>query len=367
MRSVVCLALLVGSSAYGQYVISAHSGVIQLVDGRAFLDDKDVAPKFGQFPDIKQDQIFRTEEGRAEVLLTPGVFLRMGENSSIRMVSNRLTDTRVEVLGGSVMVECDEISKDNAILLMYKGDTVMLVKHGLYRIDTDPARVQVYDGEAVVKSESGQLTLKGGRQTGLGAVVMAERFDKNSGDELYRWSGRRASYLAKANVSSAMALRSSGGYSGSFGGWQFNPLFGLFTFVPYTGIGYSPFGYGWWSPIRLVTTRLTAMVTTAAVAVERILPTARCWAAAIPYSRPPTMDEHLVELRRPSLALTRSRVAPLPRSARVAAVRLAAVADPAPAVTGSGLCYFRFFSKKSVVFSSSCRRIGPPTAWLFPG
>jgi hypothetical protein len=94
--------------------------------------------------------------------------------------------------------------------------------------------------------------LKSGKQTALGAALMAEHFDRNSTDELYRWSSRRASYLAKANVSSAMSLRSTGGLGGGFGGWQFNPLFGLFTFVPYNGIGYSPFGYGWWSPYTVI-------------------------------------------------------------------------------------------------------------------
>ncbi len=252
MRLFAGLAVLAASSAYGQFVISAHSGVIQLVDGRAYLDDKAVSPKFGQFPDIKEGQVFRTEEGRAEILLTPGVFLRMGENSSIRMVSSRLTDTRVEVLSGSAMVECDEIPKDNSILLQSKGSTMLLVKHGLYRVDAEPSRIQVYDGEAIVKGQSGQLTLKGGRQTALGGVLMAESFDKNSGDELYRWSSRRASYLAKANVSSAMAMRSSGGSYSGIGSWQFNPLFGLFTFVPYNGIGYSPFGFGWWSPYTVI-------------------------------------------------------------------------------------------------------------------
>ena len=81
---------LAASSAYAQYVISAHSGVIQVVEGSAYLNDKAVVTKFGQFPDIKNGQEFRTEQGRAEVLLTPGVFLRMGENSSIKMVSNLL-------------------------------------------------------------------------------------------------------------------------------------------------------------------------------------------------------------------------------------------------------------------------------------
>ncbi len=74
---------LAAGSACAQYVISAHAGVVQYVEGRAFLNDQAIEPKFGQFPDIKENQEFRTEEGRAEILLTPGVFLRLGENSAI--------------------------------------------------------------------------------------------------------------------------------------------------------------------------------------------------------------------------------------------------------------------------------------------
>ncbi len=255
------IGVLAAGSAYSQYVISAHSGVIQVVEGSAYLNDKAVQTKFGQFPDIKQGQEFRTAEGRAEVLLTPGVFLRMGDNSSIKMVSNALTDTRVEVESGSVIVECDEIPKDNSIELLYKNNLMMLVKHGLYRINTEPAaRLQVYDGEAIVKGESGQLTLKTGKETSLNGVLMAENFDKKETDDLYSWSSRRASYLATANASSAMTMRDSGGYSGYSGyssglfgmnSWQFNPMFGMFTYVPMMGFGYSPFGYGWYSPYTI--------------------------------------------------------------------------------------------------------------------
>ena len=253
----LAIGVFLSGSAFAQYVISAHSGVVQSVDGRAFLNDQQIEPKFGQFPDIKENQEFRTEEGRAEILLTPGVFLRLGENSSIRMVSNKLTDTRVEVLNGSVMVESDSIqkndAKDNAVMLLYKGNEMLLVKHGLYRVDTEPARFQVYDGEAIVKGDSGQVTLKPGKQTGLAGALMAENFDKKSADELYLWSNQRSSYLAKASASSAMTLRNSGSYSGyGYSPWQFNPMFGMFTFVPYTGIAYSPFGYGFWSPYSVL-------------------------------------------------------------------------------------------------------------------
>jgi FecR protein len=266
--------VLAAGSACAQYVISSHSGVIQYVEGRAYLADKPIEPKFGQFPDIKENQEFRTEDGRAEILLTPGVFLRLGENSAIRMLSTRLTNTRVEMLSGSAMIESTELPKDNAIELVYKKDSIRLEKQGLYRIDTEPAHFQVYEGEAVVTDPSGQLTLKSGKQTNLAGVLMAENFDRKADDQdaLYRWSDRRASYVAQANVASAAAVGNSysGGYgSGSYGygglgyglgstgfgynpaflgGWAFNPMFGMYTYMPYSGFGYSPFGYTYYSP-----------------------------------------------------------------------------------------------------------------------
>jgi hypothetical protein len=273
--------VLAAGSLCAQSVISTHSGVVQYVEGWAYIGDQRVDPKFGQFPDIKENQEFRTEEGRAEILLTPGVFLRVGENSSIRMLSTRLTDTRVEVLSGSAMIESNEIPKDNAIELVFKKDSIRLDKQGLYRLDTEPARFQVYEGEAVVTDPSGQLTLRSGKQTSLSGVLMAENFNRKPEDQdaLYRWSDRRASYVAQANVAAAASANgSSGGYGGYgyngfggigypgygfgglgygygygynplfSGGWAFNPFFGMYTYMPYSGFGYSPFGYMYYSP-----------------------------------------------------------------------------------------------------------------------
>jgi hypothetical protein len=263
---------LAAGSACAQYVISAHAGVVQYVEGRAYLNDKVVEPKFGQFPDIKENQEFRTEAGRAEILLTPGVFLRLGEKSAIRMLSTRLTDTKVEVLSGSAMIECNDVPMDNSIQAVYKGNAIRFEKQGLYRIDTDPARFRVFEGEAAVTDASGQLTLRGGKQTNLTGVLLAESFDRKEQDQdaLYSWSDRRAAYVAQANIVSANDV-STGGYSGysgygggygsglfgfnglgygpSFlGGWMFNPMFGMYTYMPYSGFGYSPFGYTYFSP-----------------------------------------------------------------------------------------------------------------------
>ena len=277
------LGLMAAGSAFAQAVISSHSGVVQYVEGRAFLAGKLVDAKFGQFPDIKQNQEFRTEDGRAEILLTPGAFLRLGENSSVRMLDTSLSNTRVELLSGSAMIESTEMPKDNAVQLVYKKDSIQLVKQGLYRLDSEPAQFSVFEGEAVVTDPSGQLTLRGGKRTNLAAVLQAENFDRKADDQdaLYRWSDRRASYVAQANLVSASTANNSGsygygGYGGGLGfsaldygfgglgyplgfgynplfagGWMFNPMYGMYTYVPYSGFGYSPFGYMYYSPLTV--------------------------------------------------------------------------------------------------------------------
>src|ERR1700689_1753967 len=107
-RTVLGVAALAGATtvaASAQAVISAKSGLIHYMEGHVYLNDQLIESKFGEFPDVKENQQLRTEDGRAEVLLTPGVFLRLGENSAIRMVTNRLIDTRLHSLSGSALGE----------------------------------------------------------------------------------------------------------------------------------------------------------------------------------------------------------------------------------------------------------------------
>src|SRR3974390_436037 len=146
----VSLLVLSASSAIGQSVISARSGLVHYVEGQVMLDDKAVEVKYSQFPEVRDNQVLKTLEGRAEVLLTPGVILRLAENSSFRMVSNRLADTRVEALTGSLMLEPGELAKDNQVTLLYKDRTISFAKSGLYRLDAENGSFRVYQGEAKV-------------------------------------------------------------------------------------------------------------------------------------------------------------------------------------------------------------------------
>lgn len=250
VASLTALVISAGP-ALGQSVISVHSGLLHYIEGQVLLDDKAVEVKYSQFPEVRVDQVLRTEDGRAEVLLTPGVFLRLAEGSSFRMLSNKLTDTQVEALSGSVMIEHGEMAKDNQVTLLYKDKTISFLKSGLYRLDADNGTFRVYQGEARVLSGDQSLTAKQAREVQLAAAVLtAEKFDNKIGDEFYRWASRRAGYLALANVSAAKSVHDSG-FVMSSGMWRWNPWFGMFTYIPMNGY-YSPFGYSYWTPQRVV-------------------------------------------------------------------------------------------------------------------
>ncbi len=246
--------MLVGLSSFAalaQSVISAKSGLIHYAEGRVLLDGQPVEQHLGTFPDIKEKAELRTEEGRAEVLLTPGVVLRVGESSAIRMVTNRLIDTRVEFLSGSALVEAADLPKDNGVTVVYNEHAVRLLKKGLYRFDSEPAQLRVYDGEAQVDAGSGKLVpVTDGRMMAFTGDMAVTKFDTKDGDALYRWAKRRAEYFAVANVSAARSVRDSGSSFAS-SGWVFNPYYSMYTYVPMNGMFYSPFGYAFWSPFSV--------------------------------------------------------------------------------------------------------------------
>lgn len=271
-RIAVVLAVLFALGALSlsaQPVISAKSGVIAYVEGKVFLGDQAVEYSVTKFPDMKENQVVRTEEGRAEVLLTPGVVLRLGENSSLKLLTNRLIDTRLELLSGSAVVEADDIAKDTAVSIVCKNGTAALSKAGIYRFDGNPGSVKVFKGLANVEMAGSTTPVGAGRMLTLdGTSASVQKFDAEQTDALDHWSHRRGEYLALANVSAAKSLIDSGTYSPATGwglgslayglgatncmsAWAFNQWYDMYTYMPCRGYMYSPYGYRFWSPFTV--------------------------------------------------------------------------------------------------------------------
>jgi hypothetical protein len=203
LAAVAALAL----PANAQSVISTHSGTIYFFEGAVYLGDqlggqlgdRPLERYPGKFPCVPQGAGLRTADGRAEVLLTPGVFLRMGERSAIRMVANDLADTQVELQSGSAIVDAGEPNPGTSVTLIYKDWKVRFAQKGSYRIDSDPPRLRVRQGEAeVFAGPAGQpISVESGMTLPFAGVLVPERSSGEPGDALSDWSsGRNESITA---------------------------------------------------------------------------------------------------------------------------------------------------------------------------
>jgi hypothetical protein len=181
--------------------------------------------------------------------------LRLGANSSVRMVSPNLTKTELALNQGQAMVEVDQIYKENDIRIVQNGASAQILKPGLYNFDATRQQIRVFEGRAMVEDGDRTVTVKGGHEVALnsGGKLKATSFDKKiaESDDLYRWSSLRSNYLAEANVDAARVYVVNGWYGpGWFGaGWYWSPWWGAYTFLPANGLLYSPFGWGFYSPL----------------------------------------------------------------------------------------------------------------------
>jgi len=207
------LAALCGMAQ--SYTISAKPGAVNYIEGNAFLNGSPLSDKDLKSTFLNTNDTLATDLGKAEVLLTPGVFLRMDDNSQIRMVSASLTDTQVEVVRGEIMIEATGLNKENSIQILDHGSVTSLGKNGLYRFTADdPPRAAVLDGKAEVLFGDRKVSLKKGKEAILSADRQAQSFDTKKDDELYAWSNVRSEYDAAASYRVARSAS-----SGNFGGW----------------------------------------------------------------------------------------------------------------------------------------------------
>jgi hypothetical protein len=243
--AVFFLAAAVGSPAFG--VNTALPGTINYVEGQAQVGSEMLNSKSVGSADLQTGQTLSTEKGRTELLLTPGVFLRLDNNSSAKMLSPSLTDTRVEIEKGRAIVEVAELHKQNNIEIAEDGTSTRLLKNGIYEFDADNGQVKVFDGKAQVEDKDNGVELKGGREFALNSdtPLKAKKFDrKQSEDDFYNWNSLRSEYESEANLQTAAVVPS--GFVGP--GWWWDPYFSAYTFIPGNGYFISPFGWGFYSP-----------------------------------------------------------------------------------------------------------------------
>ncbi len=255
LRAIWVLSLatsLFVSAALAQNMNTARPGTINYVEGQASINGQPLNARSVGMAEIGPGQTVATANGKVEVLLTPGVFLRLGDNSAVTMVSPDLTKTEVKLEQGTAEVEVDQLYKENNLLVDQGQAQTVLLKNGLYSFDANAKTMRVFDGEAAVSpSESAKkwTKVKSHHELALnGEPDKTKGFnaeDVASQDPLYNWSKLRADYLGQANLNMAEEYAGDAGFNP---GWFWDPAVYSYTWLPGDGLFWGPFGNGFYSP-----------------------------------------------------------------------------------------------------------------------
>jgi len=199
--AVPMLLLLLPAAAPAQLAVSVRAGLIQHIQGRAFVEDQPVNTESSHFQHLDLGQCLRTERGRAEIVLAPGRILRLDRESAIELVSDDITDVKIALLRGSAFIDWGERFAEGAITVLAADALVRIDERGLYRInrrEVNGSELRVHGGKAVVESASREQTVKSGRLLALSASNdPPEKFDRDERDYFDRWNTRRSLIVAR--------------------------------------------------------------------------------------------------------------------------------------------------------------------------
>ncbi len=243
------------SSAVSElYVISANAGGVNYTQGKVAVVKNN--SRSGYL--VKGDRLEIGEKvstginGRAEILLNPGSFVRLGENTDFEFVSTSLDDLKIKLTHGSAVFEVIAVDEFDVSIETPKAE-FKAIESGIYRVDVladGSGQIFVYNGKAEINDANATTVKKGRMAIVSGKNVSVEKFDRDDKGELDLWSKTRAKELAKVNSklqrddlrNSLLNSfnRRSWGLNDSFGVWAFDRVSGQYCFVP--------FGYGWGSP-----------------------------------------------------------------------------------------------------------------------
>ncbi|HEX8247972.1 MAG TPA: FecR family protein [Pyrinomonadaceae bacterium] len=240
------------NAASSIYVISAKAGGVNFVEGKVAVARN--AAKSGYL--IKGDEleigdrVSTTADGKAEILLNPGSYVRLGENTDFEFVTTALENLKVKINRGSAIFEVIADNEFRVSVVTPNAD-FYVVKSGVYRIDvlSDGAgKIEVWKGLAEVGDGKSAPLKKGQTATVKGDQTAIAKFDRDEKDALEMWSKERAKDLAKINSKLNRAdLRNS--LLSSSNRWNIYNSYGLWVMDPRSrGFCFLPFGYGWSSP-----------------------------------------------------------------------------------------------------------------------
>jgi hypothetical protein len=293
-RTALALALFASCAALARAqgrdarLVSARAGAVNYTAGDVTVrrSGQQSWQTLLRTDDLRAGDAVRTgADGRAEILLNPGSYLRLGENTELVMTDTSLDTLRLKLARGSALVEAAVVGVGSTpavgdsqrprgtvieaaarsaagfvILIDTPRTQALVVRSGIYRVNVAPdgaTEFLVRKGRALVGPDALTVREGGVASNAAGGAVEVAKFDKDQKDDLDAWSKRRAEEMARANsrlqrrtVNTALAGMSwnnfGWGSTALSGLWYFNAVAGCYTYLPFFGWS-SPYGFDYFT------------------------------------------------------------------------------------------------------------------------
>lgn len=254
---ILCCSIVNLAQNREKFVISAKAGGINAITGQADVHPRGESDwqQLSITDDLDAgDRVRTANDGRIEILLNPGSYLRLGGDSEVELSNNSLSNLEVRLLRGTAIVEATGADGlELNINISTPHTKLAIVRQGLYRLNVVPGdgtELIVRKGRVILSDT--HTKVKGGNKVVFSAtnvsVAKLTKEEKKLQEDIDTWSKDRAETLAKANrrltermLNTAFAsYRDWDPFRRSSGLWFYNSRAGCYTFLP--------FYYGWGSP-----------------------------------------------------------------------------------------------------------------------
>jgi hypothetical protein len=239
MSSLILMVML--QVATTQFLVSTKAGLVNFVQGATTVKAATSVPA---------GKVVATGPGGAvEILLNPGSYLRMGENSRLILEKVELYDIAVRILEGSAVITANGFDKDLPLQVATRDLKMEIIKDGIYLFAD--GKVVVVDGK--IRDASNNLTYGKGFEISNDQGYRARKV-KTFTTALEIWSQKRDAEISRANLNVARSLQQTQNLpiSSLLDVWLWYPAYGAFIYMP--GARYrSPYGYRYQAAGRVQT------------------------------------------------------------------------------------------------------------------
>src|ERR1041384_5954424 len=189
--AVLSLSMLAQAQNRERFGISAKAGGVHAVSGHVMVKRAgQEAQLLTSHAALVSGDIVRTGFGsQAEILLNPGTYCRLAENTEFVLVDSTLENLLVKLNRGSVIIEAtgpDNVSQYIPIVTAQQKFTI--IRAGIYRINATPEMTEIFVRRGRIALGTEQDVVKSGKKIVIGGgVPTTAKLTKADNDDFDDW------------------------------------------------------------------------------------------------------------------------------------------------------------------------------------